>query len=96
MAKNKTFLRDGHDWHWSLNKLTGRRVVDVTGYPSDPFGGTALFKVVSIVFEDGTEIHVEGEHDTPYIPSADDIPNLDEKTLQGFIDADRIEDEEEE
>lgn len=85
-ADKKDFLQDGSDWLFSLNKLTGRKVVDVIGYPSDPFGGVPLFKVSQIVFEDGTTISIEGEHDVPYIPSDDKVKNLDEETLQKFIE----------
>lgn len=84
----KDFLQDGENWLFSLNKLVGKKVVDITGYPADPFGGTPLFKIFAIVFEDGTTIHVEGEHDVAYIPASDKLKNMDEDTLQSLIEDD--------
>jgi len=90
---NKEFLCDGDNdgWLFSLNKLVGKKIVDITGYPSDPFGGTPLFKIFSIMFEDGTSIHAEGEHDVPYIPATDKLQNMDEDTLEEFIEKDEEE-----
>jgi hypothetical protein len=80
------FLSEGSDWLFSLSKLVGKKVVDVVGYPSDPFGDTPLFKIVEIIFEDETAVSVEGEHDVPYLPADDELNNMDEQTLQGFIE----------
>lgn len=82
----KDFLQDGSDWLFSLNKLVGKKVVDIVGCPTDPFEGTPLFDIFAIVFDDGTEIHVEGEHDVAYIPASDKLKNMDEDTLQNLID----------
>jgi hypothetical protein len=86
----KKFLFGHDDWLFSLNRFTGKKVADITGYPSDPFGGTPIFKICQIVFEDGTAVFVEGEHDVPYIPSDEDLKDvrLDEETLQSFIEQD--------
>jgi len=51
-------------------------------YPSDPFGAGPIFKVSQIVFEDGTTVYVEGEHDVAYIPSDEKLKNMDEETLE--------------
>lgn len=72
------------DYLLSLAKLTGKSIKDVHGYLSREFG-FASFKVCDIVFEDGTELGVGGEHDFPYIenPYPDSSPpNLDEDTLE--------------
>ena len=82
----KAFLYGSEDWVFSLNKLVGKKIVDVLGYPADPFRGTPLFKVSQIVFDDGTKIHVEGEHDVVYIPATSKLKNMDDDTLQGFIE----------
>lgn len=88
----KDFLVGEKDWLFSLSKLTGKKIADITGYPSDPFGGVPVFKIFAVVFDDGTTLHAEGEHDVPYIPSTEKVQNLDEDTLQQFIED---EDEEE-
>lgn len=90
---NKDFLcdNDNDGWLFSLNKLVGKKIVDIDGYPSDPFGGTPLFSMFRVVFEDGTSIHVEGEHDVAYIPANDKLKNMDEDTLQEFIEKDEEE-----
>lgn len=90
---NKDFLcdDDSDGWLFSLNKFVGKKVVDVVGFPSDPFGDTPLFRVYQIVFDDGTKIHVEGEHDVAYIPANDKLKNMDDDTLQEFIEKDEEE-----
>lgn len=86
-ADVQPFLADGSDWKLSLSKFVGQKITDITGYPSCPFDEfTPVFKIHSVVFEDGTEVFVEGEHDTPYIPADDKLKNMDEKTLQSFIE----------
>lgn len=86
-SKEKDFLADGSGWQLSLNKLTGKKIVDVIGYPSCPFDeNTPVFKICEVVFEDGTTVNVEGEHDTPYIPADDGLNNMDEKTLKKLSD----------
>jgi hypothetical protein len=83
MAQDKKdFLYSEGDWRLSLSKLVGKKVVDVIGYPSDPFGAGPIFKVSQIVFEDGTTVYVEGEHDVAYIPSDEKLKNMDEETLE--------------
>jgi hypothetical protein len=82
----KDFQHGDSDWLFSLSKFVGKKVVDVVGYPSDPFGGTPVFTIYQIVFEDETAVFVKGEHDAPYIPSGIVLKNMDEDTLQEFID----------
>lgn len=90
MADAKDFLcdRDDDGWLFSLSKFVGKKVTDVVGYPTDPFGETPLFRVYRIDFEDGSGVFVEGEHDVAYIPANDKLKNMDEDTLQEFIDKD--------
>lgn len=66
----------------SLAKLVGRRIADVHGYVTDEFG-QPNFKVTNIVFDDGTKVRVEGEHDFPYLSMdrRNTPPGLDEATL---------------
>jgi hypothetical protein len=85
-ADKKDFLIEGSDWEFSLSKFVGKKIVDIIGYPSDPFGGTPLFAISQIVFEDGTKVSVEGEHDVAYIPADDKLNNMNEDTLQCFIE----------
>jgi hypothetical protein len=56
-----------------LSKLVGSDIAEVEGYWSSEFGdgGDAVFAVSKIVFKNGHEVFVDGEHDTAYItPSA--------------------------
>lgn len=83
---NSQFLSDSDKDYFSLSKFVGKKVVDVIGYCSDPFGGVPLFKITQIIFEDGSKVFVEGEHDVPYLPSDNKLKNMDEETLQRFIE----------
>lgn len=60
-------VKEDNDFYVSLSKLAGQKIADIHGYVSDPFGGGKVFVMSSIVFEDGTELFTEGEHDTPYL-----------------------------
>lgn len=73
-----------HDADWlSLSKVAGKKIADIIGYVSAEFGrNTLVFKITRIIFEDGTESFVEGEHDIPYIPGDD----FDEQLLQELFD----------
>ena len=53
-----------------LSELLGKRVTEIEGYLSSEFGDP-VFKIVQIVFEDGSKLWAEGEHDMPYIPVPD-------------------------
>lgn len=86
--KTKQFAYGESTYLLSLSKLAEKKIIDVAGYPSDPFGGTPVFQVSVIIFEDGTTLDVEGEHDCPYLPPNDGVGHLNEKTLQSIIDED--------
>lgn len=78
----------------SLSKLAGKVIKDVHGYITRQ-RGEFVFKVTDIVFEDGTELNVEGEYDFPYLgtPYSDrPIPNLDDEVLEDLYRQGRIED----
>jgi hypothetical protein len=80
------FMSDSDKDFFSLSKYTGKKIADVIGYPSDPFGGVPVFNLVKIVFDDGTGLLFGGEHDVAYLPSDEKIRNMDEETLQSFIE----------
>jgi len=84
-SKKDFFYKDS-DYLFSLSKFVGKKIVDIAGYPSDPFDGVPLFNISRIIFEDGTEVFVESEHDVAYLPPDDKLSNMDEETLQKFID----------
>ena len=65
-----------------LTKLTGVKVAAIEGYISREFDDP-VFQPYRIIFEDGTQVFVEGEHDHPYIsvPRTDPPANLDDETL---------------
>lgn len=55
----------------SLNKLMGKNVVDIEGYVSTEFG-EPTFKISQVIFDDGTSVWAEGEHDMPYLTCVDE------------------------
>lgn len=65
------YFVDGSDYLLSLSKLTGRKIKDVSGYITREFGDPT-FKVNKIIFDDGYEQYVEGEHDLPYLVDFDE------------------------
>jgi hypothetical protein len=78
------------DYLLSVKKLAGKEIKDIVGYLGYEFG-FASFKLCQIVFEDGTELGVGGEHDFPYIeqPYPDSSPpNFDEETLERLYNED--------
>lgn len=74
---------EGSTYRCSLSKLIGKRIKDVHGYLANEFGDPA-FKLSVIVFEDDTELDVEGEHDFPYVVG--EQPNYDEETLRALYE----------
>lgn len=78
------------DYLLSVKKLAGKEIKDIVGYLGYEFGAAA-FKICQIVFEDGTELGVGGEHDFPYIESPypdSSPPNFDEETLERLYEED--------
>lgn len=71
------------DFMMSLSKLTGKKVVDVTFYIVRQYGSW-MMKVCDVVFEDGSTMGVEGEHDFPYLTeyTTYPMPNTDEESLR--------------
>jgi hypothetical protein len=59
---------DGSDWEVSLTKLTGLKIVDITGYVSASTGEPMLV-LSSLILEGGVSFSFEGEHDMPYLAS---------------------------
>lgn len=56
----------------SLAEMMQRGVVDVYGWVSEEFGDLT-FQMTRVVFDDGTAVGCEGEHDHPYVtPSGTD------------------------
>jgi hypothetical protein len=75
-------LAPGSDYLLSLSSVMGKKVADLQGYVCREFGDdTPVFHIAKVVFDDGTDYWIEGEHDNAYIPSQDDGPlsqeNLD-------------------
>lgn len=71
------------DYEIGLTKLIGKPIKEIKGYLSQQFGPDATFKITGIVFEDDTEMDVEGEHDFPYLTEyrSQPQPNFDQDTL---------------
>lgn len=79
----------------SLSKLIGKQIADIHGYLTREFG-QVNFKVTHIVFTDGSEMGVEGEHDFPYVVDYgphNPQPNFDEDTLERLYHEDPDNDE---
>lgn len=65
----------------SLTEVVGSPIKDVYGYWTSNFG-EATFKLARIIFENDTYVHVEGEHDFPYIADYKGImpiPEIDDE-----------------
>ncbi len=79
MRKREDVMADGSDLWLSLNKVCGKKVVDVQGYVTGEFGeDCAVFKMHKIVFDDESEVFCEGEHDLPYLTGVE-VEDLLEK-----------------
>jgi hypothetical protein len=75
----------------SLASMKGKKVIDMEGYISLEFGLNApVFNVSAVVFEDGTTIRLQGEHDIAYLCADDDEPGLTNKDLLLAIDPNDI------
>jgi hypothetical protein len=72
----------GPDGDWlSLVKLTGQKIVDIDGDPSDSGG----FNACRIYFEDGTTLWLSGDRDGDAIAY-----RLGDKSTKFLVDLDRI------
>ena len=87
-AENK-YLHEGSDYILSYAKISGKKPVDVLGYVSLEFD-EPVFKISRILFDDGSEQYVEGEHDLPYMT---DESEESTKVLEAIAEEDRKEDE---
>jgi len=68
----KDFLfNETENLYLSYQKLSGKKIKDIVGYVSTELGDVA-FKLSKVIFEDGTEQYVEGEHDFPYMTDDSD------------------------
>lgn len=69
----------------NLSQILSKRVVDIKGYVSDPFDVGPTFILRYVVFEDGTELDVAGEHDIAFLYS-DDTESLVPGGLARFME----------
>ena len=74
---------EGSTYEMSLTKLIGKPIADVYVMVTKPFGIDPTLEMLRIVFEDGTSMHCEGEHDCPYLVEyrGETQPNFDDETL---------------
>lgn len=78
---------EGSSYLQSLTKLIGKKISDIHGYIADEVGGGAVFKPTQLIFEDGTKLGFEGEHDFPYLVDyGDPQPHYDQETLDRLYD----------
>lgn len=81
--KYKGILVEGSSSRCSLSKLVGKSIKDIHGVISIELGDPA-FKPIAIVFDDGSTLRVEGEHDFPYVVG--NQPNYDDETLRSLFE----------
>jgi hypothetical protein len=75
-------------WEISLKTLAQQGIADIHGYVSTEFGDPC-FKLRRILFDDGSFVDVEGEHDIPYIVAYDEPAKslrLDYESLEKIED----------
>lgn len=74
------------DYFISLSKLTGKNIKDVICHLSKEFGEDITVVVFRLVFEDGSIMGFEGEHDLPYLTEyrTQKQPNFDDETLSNL------------
>lgn len=86
MIHYKDIIADGK-YNISLVKLAGKDIKDIFGVlckVNGVNGVEPVFQISRIVFDDDSEVGVEGEHDFPYLTefACSDDHNLDSKTTQ--------------
>lgn len=67
----KDYQHADSDYLLSYTKLCGKKIKDIVGYVSTEYD-EPTFKITKLILEDGTEQHIEGEHDFPYLVDYDD------------------------
>lgn len=73
---------DDDRFYLSLSKVYGKKVKDLVGFISTPFDeDTYIFKISKVVFEDGTDEWLDGEHECAFIPMSD----TNEKTFKSLF-----------
>ena len=90
--KISDFIADGREdkecADLSLVKLcNGRKIKDIIGYLDGDFDCN-YFHPYKLIFEDGTELYCEGEHDHPYFAKVGrekpDFPLFNDKMMRTF------------
>lgn len=74
------------DFGISLSKLVGKNIKDIVCHLSKEFGEDITVVVFRLVFEDGSIMGFEGEHDLPYLTEyrTQKQPNFDDETLSAL------------
>lgn len=70
----------------SLELFVGKKIKCIRGSISDPFGTVPIFVLRRIDFEDGTNLHIDGEHDVPYLSTGKDeeFPMFNEDNMMNL------------
>lgn len=85
--EKKQYLHGDSDSSFSLSKFIDKKIVDIVGHPTILFdGGLPVFEITHIVLDGGIALYLEAEHDAAYLPVNAKIHNMDEETLQRFVD----------
>lgn len=89
-------VRQDSNMGWlSLASIVGKKIIDLEGHVSHKFGvDTPVFDISAVVFEDGTTMRLQGEHDIAYLP-ADDEPGVTKRELLLLTDPDDMDEEDE-
>lgn len=87
MVTRNDIRADGSNFLFSLTKLIGKKVSDITFYVTT-VDETPLILICDVIFDDGSLMGVEGEHDIPYVTTYAKYPqpNTDDETLQALYD----------
>ena len=89
MKKIADVTAEGSTYEISIVKLIGKPISDIVGYLTNEFGD-ATFQMCRVVFEDGTDLWCEGEHDLPYLTnSSTKQPNFDDETLKAIYEQEK-------
>lgn len=69
-------------YYINLEKLVGKKVKEIQGHVSTEFDSDSpCFQLYRIIFEDGTNAFVEGEHDIAYLP---EVPGVSDKEMKNI------------
>lgn len=80
-------LSDDKRGKLSLSKLVNKPIKDVVGFIGGTFHDFTVFTVIDIIFEDGSDIDLDGEDDHAFIyGDKKGFPTLETKVLEDLFE----------